>query len=144
MSKTFPARIPRNPVAPSSREVKRKAQNFATQHILDAIDSEGFENCAYYNPCSTEAEKATFSHARFMAEYGWHVKQVGMQKALENWLSGLALNIAFYNSDILTNAKAWGSLPDNATEKQEDRILENYWAFMAMRLMGLWSKHNCK
>lgn len=144
MAKTFPANVPAAPIAPTARQEKRKAQEFALQHILDAIDSDGFEGCAYFNPCATEAEKAAFSHARFMSEYGWYVAQVGTQKALEAWLSGLALNIAFYNSDILANARAWGSIRDNATARQEDRILENYWSYMAMRLLGLWRKHGCK
>lgn len=116
---------------------RAKAQKAATQHILDAIDSDGFDN----TPRETDAEKARFLHGRFMSEYGWRVDQVGLHKALIDWLQGLALNIAYMNVDILRLARAWGSLTDNATEKEEDKILENYWAYMAMRLLSLWRKH---
>lgn len=118
----------------------RKAENLATEHILNAIDSDGFD-CP--EPI-TDAEKAAFSYARFMSEYGWRVKQVGEFKAVQDWLQGLALNIAFYNCDILQLAREWGSLPENATESQEDKILANYWPYMAMRLIGLWNKHKVR
>ena len=53
------------------------------------------------------------------------------------WLQGLALPIAFYNSDILQLAKDWGSIPHDATEKQEYKILDNYWRFMAAKILQL-------
>jgi hypothetical protein len=109
--------------------------------ILEAIDASGYNQ----NPL-TDREKLQFLLDTFMAEYGWHVKQVGQFKALQNWLMGLpsAINIPFQNYDILQIAKTWGSLPENATEKQEDKLLANYWAFMAMRIISLWKKHNIK
>lgn len=116
------------------------AMKQATQHILDAIDSDGYDNA----PCGTDEEKARFSYNRFMSEYSWRVKQAGEFKAVQDWLQGLALNIAFYNCDILENAKAWGSLPANATEREENKILETYWPYMAMRLIGLWNKHKVR
>jgi len=124
--------------------INYEAQKHATQHILDAVNSDGFDGCAYYNECKTDADKAHFLYERFMSEYGWRVKQVGEQKALIDWLQGLAINIAFYNSDILMLAKQWGSLPVTATEKQEDAILENYWNYMAMRIVVLWNKYKCR
>ena len=111
-----------------------------TKHLLDAITSEGYEDCNYYNPCNTEKQKANFSYARFMSEYGWHVEQVGLQKAVIAWLSGLALNIDFYNFDILENYKKWNDI-ESMTEREADKITENYFNFMSMRLLGLWRKH---
>lgn len=116
------------------------AMKHATQHILDAIDSDGYDD----SPCITDAEKAAFSHARFKSEYGWRVKQAGEFKAVQDWLQGLALNIAFYNDDIIRLAKEWGSLSVIATEKEEDRIVDGYWPYMAMRLIGLWNKHKVR
>lgn len=112
----------------------------ANKALLDAIDSGGFEGAEYFNTCRTWTQKATFSHGRFMREYGWRVDQVGLHRAVIDWLQGLAINIPYMNVDILELAKKDGSLPKNPTEKQEDRILENYWSFMAMRLIGLWRK----
>lgn len=126
---------------PSGLQIARKAENLATEHLLDAIDSSGFEGCDYFNYCNTDKEKAQFSYHRFKSEKGWHVERVGEFHAVVDWLQGLALNISFNNVDIIANAKKWGSLPENATESQEDKILEKYWLFMAMRLTGLWNKH---
>lgn len=114
----------------------------ATNHILSAIESDGFEGCEYNNPCETEKEKAEFSYARFMSEMAWRVDQAGLRNAVNDWLSGLALNIAFYNHEILENAKAWGGLPDNASELEQDACLENYFPFMSSRLIALWRKYD--
>ena len=120
--------------------LNHKAAKLATKHILDAVDSIGFESEDYYSKCTTEKAKAKFIHARFQSEYGWRVQQVGFQKAIIDWLQGLALPIAFYNHDILENYKLWND-KDNLTEKEEDKILSQYWAYMAMRLISLWRKH---
>ena len=116
----------------------------ATRHILDAINSDGFEGCAYYSEAKTDDQKAQFIYDRFMSEYGWHVAQVGEQQALISWLQGLALNIAFSNYDILILAKECGSLAQDATEAQEDKILNNYWRYMAMRILQLWNKYDVR
>lgn len=120
--------------------MSNQAMKHATQHILDAIDSDGYDD----SPCETDGEKAAFSYNRFMSEYGWRVKQAGEFKAVKDWLEGLALNIAFYNHDILQLAKEWGSLSPIATEREEDRVLDQYWPYMAMRLIGLWNKHKVR
>ena len=100
----------------------------AKLYILDSIDCEG-----------TTQEKIDFVRECFNSEYGWRVDQVGEVRALIDWLQGLpsAVNIAFYNDDIVSLAKAWGSIPEDATEKQEDKILENYWNFIANKLSQL-------
>lgn len=115
---------------------KQYAQENA--YIMNAIDPEAYEVHR-----ETDKEKLVFLFDTFQSEYGWRVKQVGLQTALMDWLQGLprAINIAFYNHDILKLAKEWGSLPDNASEKQEDKILNNYWRFMSMRIISLWHKH---
>jgi len=45
------------------------------------------------------------------------------------------------NYKILELAKKWGSLPENPIEKQEDKILNNYWAFMAFQTLKLIEKY---
>lgn len=107
-----------------------------TSLLLDSIDSQGFEDCPYYNTCSTESEKALFSHARFMSEYGWRVAQVGMEKAVIDWLQGLALNIPYTYHDILCVANAL-----EMKESAQERICENYFPYMAIKLLELWRKH---
>lgn len=113
----------------------------ATNHILAAIESDGFNGCDYNNPCETEKEKAEFSYGCFMSEMKWRVDQAGMKAAVNDWLSGLALNIAFYNHEILENAEKWGGLPENASEFEQDIYLKNYFPFMGTRLIALWRNH---
>jgi hypothetical protein len=74
---------------------------------------------------------------RFTSEYGWRIDRIGKIRSIAEWLQGLALNIAFYNHDIIELAKAWGSIPEDATEKQKQKILDNYWIFMANKLHQL-------
>ena len=42
------------------------------------------------NPIQTEAEKAKYIIDRFYKEYGFQVDRIGKQKAIAEWLSGLA------------------------------------------------------
>ena len=45
-------------------------------------------------------------------EYGFMIKRVGKQKAMAEWLSGLALNIEYMNDDILKLAIEMGSIDE--------------------------------
>lgn len=103
-------------------------------YILDCIDSEGYEDCTYFNQCETAQDKINFIQARFKSEYQWRVDQVGEQIALTDWLQGLAINIDYMNYNILNLAVKWGSIPENATEKQEQKILDNWFNFIAAKI----------
>lgn len=76
---------------------------------------------------------------RFESEVRYNIKIRGPQAALTDWLQGLALDIAYNNHEIIELAKQWRSLPESAGEKQEDKILDNYWSFMAVKLMQLFN-----
>ena len=123
------------------KNYKQNKYQVEIQHILDAINSDGFDNCEYFNDCSTDELKAKFSYDRFMSEYGWRVDQAGLQTAVIDWLSGLALSIAFTYVDIIEMATKAGTLNDKSTDRQIDRICENYFPFMSMRLLSIWKMH---
>lgn len=108
--------------------------------IIDAIDPEVYDSGA-----STDAEKLAFFNECFESEYGYAIERYGRNTALAEYLSGLPSIIAlpFYNSDILKHAVEWGSLAQNATEQEEDKILENYWQFMANKLNQMIIKRRC-
>ena len=115
-----------------------KEQNeIVLKYILDCISSEGYEE----NP-TTDKEKVLFLKNTFIAEYGFKIKQVGEWKSFKEWLQGLpsVLNIVFMNCDILKMAKEWGTLSQNPTEKEEDKILNNYWDFMTNKTFKLFKK----
>lgn len=101
-----------------------KKYQTAYQTLIDGIDQDGFEDCEYYNP----ENPIVFCYHRFIKEYDHEVKRFGLHKALVNWLQGLALNIPYTNGEIMKKF--------NLNEKQVDR----YWDFMAMRLKELFQK----
>ena len=111
-----------------STELDKKVKSY----ILSTIEDDG--NGTELN---TNADKCAHLKERFAVEYGWRVDQVGKQKAMTDWLQGLAIDIEFMNCKILQLAKEWGSLPEKATPKQEAAILDNYWSFMAAKTLQL-------
>lgn len=114
-----------------------KYSQLAQQLILENIDSDG-----YGVNIKTDIDKIKFLKKTFLDEYGWAVGRMGLQSAVESWLRGLpsSLTLPFYNDEILEVAKQWGSLPINSTEKQEDKILNNYWKLMAANVVKLFRK----
>lgn len=107
--------------------------------ILEAIDSTGYDRA---EP-ETDKEKLEFLAQTFKSEYGYNIPRYGLQGAIREWLQGLpsSIHLPFQNYIILQNAVEWGRLPANATEKQEDKLLANYWNFMAMRILSLFNRH---
>jgi uncharacterized protein (UPF0303 family) len=88
----------------------------------------------------TDEEKINYLFHRFYNEYGWHIKQYGKQKAMIEWLSGLAIDIAFTNYDIVELAIKMGSINEDPTEKQKDQIVNNYFNFMAKMILKMENK----
>jgi hypothetical protein len=68
---------------------------------------------------------------RFENEYGWCIERKGRRVAMIEWLSGLALMMPCYNNEIIDFAIEMGSIDENPTERQKDKIIENYFPFMA-------------
>lgn len=107
-------------------------------YILNAIDGEG-----YGKKLTTDTEKLQFLADTFMNEYGWEINRIGYLQAFTQWLQCLpsSCNIDFNYCDIIAIAKQWGSLPINATEKQEDKICANWFILIANKAIQLMKKH---
>jgi hypothetical protein len=62
-----------------------------------------------------------------------------LQTRFADWLMGLpsALNVEYRHHAILELAEKWGAIPGNATEKQQDRILQNWFYFAALKFFQL-------
>jgi len=100
-------------------------------YLLDSIDFEG-----------SNKDKINFVLSSFNSEYNQEYNKryiPNLQNRFAEYLQGLpsCINIVFFNYDILQLAKSWESLPVNATEKQEDKILSNYFNFMAVKFFQL-------
>ena len=122
--------------------------------ILDEISQEAFKEivnnwifeCAndIDNPLSTPEEVAKYSFERFVREYDNEYnrkRHPSNQNRVANWLMGCALHFPIYYSEMIALAKEWGTLPQDATEKQEDKICSNYWNFTAAHLIMFWNKY---
>ena len=64
------------------------------------------------------------------------VPRVGKQKALSEWLQGLALDLPFYYQDIVELAVNMGSIDPEPSDKVIQRVEQGYWDFMANIILG--------
>jgi len=108
-------------------EYKKNYKNYILSTIEE--DSEG-------KPITTEQEKINYIFDRFYSEYGWNIDRVGKFKAMTEWLQGLALNIEYMNGAIVPLAIKMGSINDNPSQKLQNRVIDNYWSFMANIILG--------
>lgn len=99
---------------------------------LDSIESEDQD-------LKTDREKVMFAWDRFLSE-NTSLRFVSLQDRFADWLQGLPFHLPFENYEILQTAKSWGSIPQDATEKQEDKILENWYHFMTAKFFQLKTK----
>jgi len=107
-------------------------------YILDCIDASDYG----FAP-ATDADKLAFLSETFHSEYGWSIERLGAIKAFAEWCQGLpsAFNCEFRNHAIIEIAKEWGSLPADATERQEQKILDNWFNLIANKTFQLFKKH---
>ena len=108
-------------------EYKKNYKNYILSTIEE--DEEG-------KPLTTDQEKINYIFNRFNSEYGFMIERVGKQKAISEWLSGLALDLPFYYNEIVDLAVKMGSIDENPSEKMQNKVCENYWDFMANIIMS--------
>ena len=89
---------------------------------------------------TTDEEIIDYIFERVSIEYGWRAEQVGEVKAMTEWLAGLALNLPYQYDEIVELAIAMGSIDENPSEKIQDKIVSNYFEFMANIILGFKSK----
>ena len=108
-------------------EYKKNYKNY----ILSTIEENGEGKTL-----TSESEKISYIFNRFNSEYGFMIDRVGKYKAMSEWLSGLALDIEYYNYKIIKLAKDMGSLNTDSNYKAEQKIINNYFNFMANIILG--------
>jgi len=108
-------------------EYKKNYKNY----ILSTIEEDGEGK-----PLTTESEKINYIFDRFNSEYGFMIDRVGKQKAIAEWLSGLALDIEYYYNDIVNLAVKMGSIDPNPSDQLRSKVEQNYWSFMANIIMS--------
>ena len=100
-------------------------------YILDVItDING-------NELPTREAKIERLFDRINSECGFNVSRIGKQKAIAEWLSGLAIDIEYYYDGIVDLAIKFGSIDENPSDKLYNKVCENYWLFMANIICGM-------
>jgi hypothetical protein len=100
-------------------------------YILSTIEEDGEGK-----PLTTESEKIDYIFDRFNSEYGFMIERVGKYKAMSEWLSGLALDIEYYDDAIVDLAIKMGSINPNPNDKLKNTVTQNYFDFMANVILG--------
>jgi hypothetical protein len=108
-------------------EYKKNYKNY----ILSTIEEDGEGK-----PLTTESKKIDYIFDRFNSEYGFMIERVGKYKAMSEWLSGLALDIEYYDDAIVDLAIKMGSINPNPNDKLKNTVTQNYFDFMANIILG--------
>ena len=109
------------------------------KYIISCIDNSGYSDIEL----TSDKEKVNFLHETFKAEFQWRIDQLGQQKALTEWFSGLpsSCNIVFYNNDVLDLAVKWGQLDEKASDNQNFKILNNWFNLLAAKTSQLFREY---
>ena len=101
------------------------------KYILSTIETDNEDK-----PLKTDQDKIQYIFDRFNSEYGFMIERVGKYKAMSEWLSGLALDIEYYNDAIVDLAIKMGSIDPKPDDKLKNTVAANYWDFMANIILG--------
>ena len=118
-----------------------KLKNTNTKAFRETVFTYIVDAC--YDFEGDEAETATDLLGRFKAEYDYPANRKrypNNQDRICSWLQGLPINIDYTNHDIIERAKQWHEVSE-LTDKQTETIIDNWFNFLAFKLIQLWAKH---
>lgn len=120
-------------------KLSQQTHDYYNNYLLESIDFEGYD---LPQPKTNKEKINTFFNV-FKSESGWNIERVGEWHALSEWLSGLpsVIDIPFDNYSIIKLAIKAGSIDENASDKEKDKLLSNYWDFIANKLIVLRNGH---
>jgi len=109
---------------------KKKYERYILAIVADKMKEEDIKKI-------NRNTKIYYLFDKFNTEYGFMVARVGKQKAIAEWLAGLPLNIPYIHDDIINLAVKMGSIDKNPSNKLQDRVVENYFNFMANMILSI-------
>ena len=117
----------------------KKYLNNIQNYILDSIDGEGYDI-----KTETPTEKLDFLFDCFEVEFNYKnnkLRYPNLQDRFANWLQGLpsAIDLPHQNYKILELSKNLLEV-ENLGEELENKIINNYWSFMAFHIIKLKNK----
>lgn len=111
------------------------------QYILDSIDGD-----VYDQEFESAREKVLFVYSCFKSQH-WFDNNIKKFRGNEvngfaDWLQGLpsVINIDFQNHEIILLGVKWGSIPQHCPEWKKDRLIENWFNFIAVKFFQLKAK----
>mgnify|MGYP003642746825 FL=1 len=99
-------------------------------YILECISTE-FNWDDLIEKDLSEDDLINYLFDRFYSECGWAIPREGKRSAMTGWLQGLAIAIPYTYSDVIELAVEMGSIDENPSEELVDRVIDNYFSFMA-------------
>jgi|TARA_A100000171_G_C2118848_1_gene139511 hypothetical protein len=118
-----------------------KYKNNYKNYILECLKTED----VFIDKKPTDEELINYLFDRFISEYGFYlIERQGKQKALSEWLQGLAISIPFYYDEIIELAVEMGSIDENPSEKLAEKVCDNYWSFMANIILSFEPRKHIK
>ena len=117
------------------QEIKDKYCEYLIKSIEYTSDYQEIENDQPHG----DTHPIRFFFRVFENEYGWEIVQNGEFVALQKYLQGLpnCIELPMWYSEQITLAKKFGSIPQDATEKDEQKIIDNFYKFMARLLIKM-------
>jgi len=128
------------------RLTKEQNKNYDEYTINAIIDSDSYyhdygQGCSWIvgDKMQTPPPAIEIFFSIFENEFNWEIKKYGEFKALIDYLMGepSAIHLPSYHHNQIELAKSFGSIPQDATEKEEQKIIDNFYKFFAMRLIKL-------
>ena len=109
--------------------------------IIARIDFEGYFEADTIP--KTDDEKIITLIEIVKKEAGHEIARKGWQDGLEYWLSGLpsCIDLPVYHGEVIKFAEKIGSVI-NPTEKEADKICENFYRFMAVNIIQMYQAAN--
>jgi hypothetical protein len=121
-----------------SSDQNKKYKEFILNSIIDDPRELGYD-FNFNKSSNINQSKIDFFFNQFYQEYQWQIVRIGEMQALIEYLQGLpsTIHLPIYYYDIIQLAKKFESIPENASEKETAKICENFYNFIANKLIQL-------
>ena len=108
------------------------------EYLLSCIDFDGYACEESHDPNTRILTALSICRS----EIGYIEKMQGTQAMIEYWFAGLCsvVSLPFTYSEIVPLAVGWGSIPENHTELQAEKICSNWFRYLAAQFCQMIAK----
>lgn len=121
-----------------SSDQNKKYNEFILGAIIDDPKELGY-SFNFSKSSNLNQSKLDFFFNQFYKEYQWQIVRKGELQALIEYLQGLpsTIHLPIYYNEIIELAIEHGSLSKDSSEKDQEKICENFYNFIANKLIQL-------